>query len=195
MRRIKPFSILNASVASMLAARAHVHGLAVRQSDRAHRPAEIENRVLVDDTAFLVDEREAPLMQVRDDREVAALDARSRRPRDRSRGRRCVANLRKRRSIAAIGYAHTLGGTIAMLLGRSNSWVSCAGITAKRTAGRTYLMSVAAGGLAGLYLAPGSYASPPTAARSSRSRSRSPTRVPGPTARSARATSRRTDAG
>lgn len=62
--------------------------------------------------------------------------------------------------IAAIGYAHTLGGMIAMLIGP----FQFLGVVRRRYPqvhrwlGRTYLVCVAAGGVAGLYLAPGSYA-------------------------------------
>jgi uncharacterized membrane protein len=62
--------------------------------------------------------------------------------------------------IAAVGYAHTLGGAIASVIGpfqflgsvrrrhpRWHVWL-----------GRIYLVCVAAGALAGLYLSPGSYA-------------------------------------
>ena len=62
--------------------------------------------------------------------------------------------------IAAIGYAHTLGGTIAMLIGPFQflSAIRRRVPAVHRWLGRIYLACVAAGGLAGLYLSPGSYA-------------------------------------
>ena len=64
-------------------------------------------------------------------------------------------------AIPAIGYAHTLGGMIAMLIGPFQflSAVRRRYPQLHRWLGRAYLTSVAAGGLAGLYLSPGSYAS------------------------------------
>jgi uncharacterized membrane protein len=62
--------------------------------------------------------------------------------------------------IAAIGYTHTLGGMIAMLIGPfqflpvvRRRWPAV-----HRWLGRVYLGCVAASGVAGLYLSPGSYA-------------------------------------
>jgi uncharacterized membrane protein len=63
--------------------------------------------------------------------------------------------------IAAIGYAHTLGGMIATLIGP----FQFLGVVRKRFPavhrwlGRVYLVCVLLSGLAGLYLSPGSYAS------------------------------------
>ncbi len=72
-----------------------------------------------------------------------------------------VAQKARMFEIAAIGYAHTLGGMIASLIGpfqflgsvrrrapRVHVWL-----------GRVYLVCVGLSGLAGLYLSPGSYAS------------------------------------
>jgi uncharacterized membrane protein len=64
-------------------------------------------------------------------------------------------------AVPAIGYAHTLGGMIAMLIGP----FQFLGVVRQRYPhvhrwlGRVYLVCVAVGGLAGLYLSPGSYAS------------------------------------
>ena len=64
-------------------------------------------------------------------------------------------------TIAAVGYAHTLGGAIASVIGPFQFLGSlrrrhpCLHVWV----GRTYLVCVTAGALAGLYLSPGSYAS------------------------------------
>lgn len=60
--------------------------------------------------------------------------------------------------IAAIGYAHTLGGMIAMLIGPFQflTAVRRRYPAVHRWLGRTYLTCVAVSGLAGLYLSPGS---------------------------------------
>ena len=62
--------------------------------------------------------------------------------------------------IAAIGYAHTLGGMIAMLIGPFQfiSAIRRRVPAVHRWLGRIYLTCVGLGGLAGLYLSPGSYA-------------------------------------
>jgi uncharacterized membrane protein len=62
--------------------------------------------------------------------------------------------------IAAIGYAHTLGGAIASLIGPFQflGWVRRRHPRWHVWLGRIYLVCVAAGALAGLYLSPGSYA-------------------------------------
>jgi uncharacterized membrane protein len=62
--------------------------------------------------------------------------------------------------IAAIGYAHTLGGMIAMLIGPFQfiSAIRRRVPAVHRWLGRVYLTCVGLGGLAGLYLSPGSYA-------------------------------------
>jgi uncharacterized membrane protein len=64
-------------------------------------------------------------------------------------------------TIPAIGYAHTLGGMVAMLIGPFQFLASVRRHypALHRWLGRVYLTSVALGGLAGLYLSPGSYAS------------------------------------
>src|SRR5262249_696806 len=53
---------------------AHVGHLAVRQLDRFDGSIHVEDRVRPDHATLLVDEREAPMMHVRDDAEVAALE-------------------------------------------------------------------------------------------------------------------------
>jgi len=60
--------------------------------------------------------------------------------------------------IAAIGYAHTLGGMIAMLIGPFQflTTVRRRYPAVHRWLGRVYLTCVAVSGLAGLYLSPGS---------------------------------------
>lgn len=63
--------------------------------------------------------------------------------------------------IAAVGYAHTLGGTIATLIG---PFQFVSGVRRRypgvhRWLGRVYLACVFSSALAALYLAPGSYAS------------------------------------
>jgi uncharacterized membrane protein len=63
--------------------------------------------------------------------------------------------------IAAIGYAHTLGGMFASLIGPFQFLGSVRRRypTVHRWLGRVYLTCVLFSGLAGLYLSPGSYAS------------------------------------
>jgi uncharacterized membrane protein len=63
--------------------------------------------------------------------------------------------------IAAIGYAHTLGGMIATLIGPFQflGVVRRRYPSVHRWLGRVYLVCVLLSGLAGLYLSPGSYAS------------------------------------